>query len=79
MDDTSETPPAYQSRGPVHDVKSAAEWARVNRKTVLTALQGGDLKGRQMVAGGKWRIFEADLVEWIDRPRKTRRRKKASA
>jgi excisionase family DNA binding protein len=78
MEATSETPPTYQSRGPVHDVKSASERGRVNRKTVLTALRNGDLKGNQMVAGGKWRIFEADLDEWIARPR-TRRRRRASA
>lgn len=61
----------------VHTVKSASALVQMHPKTVLRHVREGDLKGYQRVRGGDWRIFEADLIEWLQRPKPRRRRRAA--
>lgn len=67
MQETSAAPP-------VHNVSSAAQYARRHPKTVIGALRRGDLQGYQARAGCSWRIYQADLDAWIrgDKPKRKR-------
>lgn len=61
----------------VHNVDSAATYARRHPKTLLGALRRGELVGYQARAGCTWRIFQRDLDAWIRGEKPSRRRRAA--
>lgn len=57
-------------------IDQVAERCQVSTKTVKRAIDAGDLRASQLAERGCWRIYEADVDEWIEaranRPREPR-------
>ena len=53
-------------------MREAADWANCHEETIRRAYLAGYLKARRF-GTRNWRIYESDLVSWVDEGMKTRR------
>lgn len=47
------------------DTTQAAEYASFSTKTIVRALQSGELRGQQRASRGRWRIHRDWLDAWL--------------